>query len=210
MKVLLLNGSPHREGSTFTALSEVASELEKNGIETEIFWAGLDPVRDCIGCGACKTKHPGRCAYEDGNVNTLIEKLAAADGFIVGAPIYYSSVSAAVQCLLNRMFYSSAIRFKGKPAAGVVVLRRGGAAAGFDRLNKYFTISSMPVVSSQYWNAVHGNNPEEIKQDLEGLQVMRTLARNMSWMLKSFAAGAAAGIEPPETEEKRERTNFIR
>ena len=206
MKVILVNGSPHKKGCTYTALSEVAGALNKEGIETEIFWVGNKPISGCIACKACvKT---GKCVIED-TVNEFIEKAKEADGFIFGSPVHYAGASGAITSFMDRAFYHKAGIYQGKPAAAIASCRRGGASATFDQLNKYFTICSMPVVSSQYWNMVHGNKPEEVKQDLEGLQTMRTLGRNMAWMLKCIEAGKNAGINFPEHEEKV-ATNFIR
>lgn len=206
MKVLLLNGSPHQKGCTYTALSEIATTLQKEGIETEIFWVGNKPVSGCLGCKACvKT---GKCFIDD-KVNEFVEKMDEASGLIVGSPVHYAGASGMVTSFLDRAFYHKAGAYQGKPGAAIASCRRGGASATFDQLNKYFTICSMPVVSSQYWNMVHGNTPEEVKQDAEGLQTMRTLGRNMAWMLKCIEAGKNAGIEFPEHEPKV-ATNFIR
>ena len=195
MKVLLLNGSPHPHGCTFTALSEVAKTLEENGVEAEILQIGAKPVRGCIACGGCAGK--GRCAFGDDIVNTLIEKMEQADGFIVGSPVYYASANGAVECILDRAFYA------------VASARRAGTTATLDELTKYFTISQMPVVSSTYWPMVHGNKPEDVAKDEEGLQVMRNLGRNMAWLLKCIEAGKQAGVQVPEAE-RQYRTNFIR
>ena len=203
MKVLLINGSPHKEGCTFTALTEIKNQLEKEDIESEIFWIGNKAVRGCIACLKCGHSN-GKCAFNDDPANEIIDKLVEADGLIVGSPVYYAGPNGALCAVLDRVFYASGSRFAFKPAASIVSCRRGGASASFDRLNKYFTISNMPVVPSQYWNMVHGNTPEEVKQDLEGLQTMRTLASNMAWILKSIENN-----ELPEHEEKL-RTNFIR
>ena len=202
MKVLLVNGSPNEQGCTFTALSEVASALEKNGVESEIFHIGKGPIQGCIACGACREK--GSCAFADDVYLALSEKMAAADGIIIGSPVYFSGPNGALCALLDRVFYTSSGKYAHKPAACVVSCRRGGASATFDRLNKYFTISQMPVVSSQYWNAVHGRNPEEVRRDLEGLQIMRTLGSNMAWLIKCIQAGDP----PPQPEERREMTSF--
>ncbi|MGI5906717.1 MAG: flavodoxin family protein [Candidatus Pararuminococcus gallinarum] len=207
MKVLLLNGSPHAKGCTFTALSEVAKELETQGIQTEILQIGTQPVRGCIGCRRCRTT--GHCIFDNGIVNLVIDKAAEADGFIVGSPVYYASANGALIALLDRIFYAGSKNFVYKPAAAVVSARRAGTTASFDELNKYFTISQMPVVSSQYWNMVHGNTPDEVRQDLEGLQIMRTLGRNMAWLLQCIDAGKKANVSLPE-EESRVATNFIR
>lgn len=207
MKVLLINGSPNNKGCTYTALSEIENELNKANIETEIFNIGNKPIRGCIACGKCENN---RCIFNDDIVNTVLEKCESIDGLIVGSPVYYSSPNGAVISLLDRMFYAGGRLFKYKPAAAIVSARRAGTTAAFDVLNKYFTISSMPVVSSQYWNMVHGNNSEEVKKDLEGLQIMRTLGRNMAWLLKCIEAGKEKGINIPQPEEKRNVTNFIR
>jgi len=208
MKVLLINGSPHEKGCTYTALTEVAAQLEKNGIEAEILHVNKGETRGCMACGACRKL--GRCAYgdEDG-VNDCVDKIKAADALVIGSPVHYASAAGALAAFLDRVFYSKGSAFEGKPGAAVVSCRRGGASAAFDQLNKYFTISSMPVVSSKYWNSVHGNRPEEVLQDLEGMQTLRQLADNMAWLLKCIEAGRAAGIELPE-REKPARTNFIR
>lgn len=206
MKVILVNGSPKEKGCTYTALCEAAGVLEKNGIETEIFWVGAKPIAGCIGCGACSKS--GKCFVDD-CVNAFVEKAKTADGFVFGSPVHYAAASGALTSFLDRAFYGKGAVFAGKPGAAVVSCRRGGASAAFDQLNKYFTINSMPVVSSQYWNQVHGNTPEEVQKDAEGMQTMRTLGNNMAWLLKCIEAGAAAGITFPE-REPAVRTNFIR
>lgn len=206
MKVLLVNGSPRAKGCTYTALCEVAGALEKNGIATEIFQVGASPVAGCIGCGACLKS--GKCFMAD-SVNDFVERAKEADGFVFGTPVHYAAASGAVTSFLDRAFYGKTAAFAGKPGAAVVSCRRGGASAAFDQMNKYFTISGMPVVSSQYWNQVHGNTPEEVRQDAEGMQTMRTLGNNMAWLLKCIAAGKEAGICYPE-REPAVRTNFIR
>ena len=197
MKVLLVNGSPKPKGCTYTALNEVAQELEKQGIETEIFHIGSKPISGCLGCKACVKL--GKCIQDD-VVNEAREKFLSADGFVFGSPVHYASASGAITSFLDRMFYSGGKNFCDKPGAVIVSCRRGGATAAFDQLNKYFTISNMPVVSSQYWSMVHGNTPEEVVQDLEGMQTMRTLAKNMAWLLKCIKAGDEAGIERPQRE----------
>lgn len=206
MKALLINGSAHQKGCTYTALKEVAGILEQEGIETEFLWIGAKPVAGCIGCGSCRST--GRCFVDD-QVNQVVERLEELDGFVIGSPVYYAGPSGQLTAFLDRLFYAGGGRFRGKLGAAVVSCRRGGAATAFDRLNKYFTINSMPVVSSQYWNQVHGNTPEEVRQDLEGLQIMRTLGRNMAWLLKCIDLGRANGIQLPPQEE-RVATNFIR
>ncbi len=209
MKVLLVNGSPHQKGCTYTALCEISKELEKEGIETEIFQLGLKPIRGCTGCDQCVDKNPGRCVYDDDPVNIAIAKAKAVDGFIFGSPVHYAGASGAMTSFLDRLFYAGGDLFEYKPGAAVVSCRRSGATAAFDQLNKYFTIANMPVVSSQYWNMVHGNTPSEVVQDLEGMQIMRTLGKNMAWLLKSIEAGQKAGIALPQKEEPQ-YTNFIR
>lgn len=207
MKVILLNGSPHAKGCTFTALSEVAGQLGKHDIKTEILSLGPGMVHGCTGCGACKQS--GRCVFAEDIVNEAIEKIAGADGLIVGSPVYFASANGACIAALDRIFMAGRPGFAHKPAAAVVSARRAGTTATFDELNKYFTIAKMPVVSSQYWNMVHGNTPAEVRQDAEGMQTMRTLADEMAWLLACMEAGKAAGICPPEGETPV-RTNFIR
>jgi multimeric flavodoxin WrbA len=206
-KVLLLNGSPNRDGCTFTALKEVENTLLTNGIETELQWIGKKPVAGCIACGKCR--ETGRCVFNEDMVNETIEKSGLYDGLIVGSPVYYAGPSGQLCAFLDRLFYAGSNGWSGKPAAAVVSCRRGGASTAFDRLNKYFTINSMPVVSSQYWNQVHGFTPDDVLKDKEGLQTMRTLAQNMAWLLKCIECGRANGIERPLHEE-HVWTNFIR
>lgn len=206
MKILVVNGSPHANGCTYTALCEVAAALEAEGMETEMIQVGTKPVSGCLGCGACiKT---GKCVIDD-VVNEFIEKAKEADGFVFGSPVHYAGASGAITSFMDRAFYGKAAIYADKPAAAIVSCRRGGATAAFEQLNKYFTISNMPIVSSQYWNMVHGNTPEQVRQDLEGMQTMRTLGKNMAWLLKCIEAGKAAGIAKPEREAKV-ATNFIR
>ncbi len=206
MKVILVNGSPKEKGCTYRALSEVSAELNKNGIDTEIFHIGAEPLSGCMGCGGCSKT--GECVFGDA-VNRFAELAAQADGFVFGSPVHYAAASGALTSFLDRAFYSAGGKMRGKVGASVVSCRRGGASAAFDQMNKYFTINSMPVVSSQYWNQVHGNTPEEVEQDLEGLQTMRTLAKNMAWLLKCIELGKRSGITVPEQEAKV-KTNFIR
>lgn len=206
MKVLLINGSPNEHGCTYTALCEAADVFSKNGIETEILYLGKAPVAGCIACGACRST--GRCFVDD-KANEVLAKLDSIDGLIVGSPVYYAGVSGQITSFLDRLFYAGGGKMAGKPAAAVVSCRRGGASAAFEILNKYFMMTNMPVVSSQYWNQVHGNTPEEVKRDLEGLQTIRTLAENMTWLLRCIEAGRRAGVPYPAYEPKL-RTNFIR
>ena len=206
MKVLLVNGSPRAKGCTYTALKEVAEALQKEGIETEIFQVGAKPVQDCIGCGKCR--EIGKCVFQD-VANELVEKAKGADGFVFGSPVYYAHPSGQILSLLDRAFYSGGAAFAGKPGAAVVSARRGGTAASFDVLNKYFTICRMPVVSSTYWNMVYGSKPEDVLQDAEGLQTMRNLGRSMAYLVKCIDAGKKAGIALPAAESQF-RTNFIR
>ena len=208
MKVLLLNGSSRPSGCTYTALREVAVSLEVAGIETEILFLGNEPVRDCTACGTC-AKVPGKCVFDDDIVNRIIEKARGADGFIFGTPVYYAHPSGRILSVLDRVFYAGKSAFIHKPAAAIASARRAGTTATLDVLQKYFTISQMPVVASTYWTMVHGKQPEDVLKDEEGLQTMRNLASNMVWMLRCIEAGKAAGIHPPQ-EEFGARTNFIR
>ena len=205
-KVLLINGSPNAQGCTYTALREVEKSLNKNGVETEIFQIGKGPVHGCTGCGGCG--RTGKCVFDDG-VNRLIGRLDEFDGLVIGSPVYYASPNGALLAFLDRLFFAAGKKFAGKPGAAVVSCRRGGATAAFDVLNKYFSISNMPIVTSQYWNQIHGNTPEEALQDAEGLQTMRTLGENMAWLIKCIQAGRAAGVPEP-VYEKKQSTNFIR
>ena len=210
MKVLLVNGSPHKEGCTYTALTEVAGTLEAEGIETEIFWIGNRPIGGCIGCKSCD--ETGRCVFDD-VVNRFWEKAEEADGFIFGSPVHFASASGNLTAFMDRLFHSTSRSghdaFYLKPAAAVLSARRAGTTASFDQLNKYFTIREMPVVSSCYWNMVHGSTPEEVRQDGEGLYTMRVLGRNMAYLLRCQEAARKLQIPLPE-REPRVRTNFIR
>ncbi len=206
MKVLLINGSPHAKGCTYTALCEVAEALNKEGIETEIFQVGTKPISGCLGCGACMKT--GRCVISD-TVNEFLDLAEQADGFVFGSPVHFASASGMLTSFMDRAFYGRGNLFAYKPAAAIMSCRRGGATAAFEQINKYFTISNMPIVGSQYWNMVHGNTPDEVKQDLEGLQTMRTLGLNMAWLLKSIQAGKEAGLQLPQ-REPAVKTNFIR
>lgn len=207
MKVLLINGSPKEAGCTYTALNEVASALQHEGIDTEIVSVGKAPIQGCIGCGGC-TK-AGKCVFNNDMVNTVIAKTAEADGFIVGTPVHYAAASGAITSLMDRVCYAGGKHLAFKPAAAIASCRRGGASAAFDQLNKYFTILNMPIVSSNYWNQVHGNTPDEVAQDAEGMQTMRQLGRNMAWILKSLDAAKQARIPMPTCEAKI-KTNYIR
>lgn len=211
MKVLLINGSPHKEGCTYVALKEVAGALQKEGIDTEIAWIGNKPVGGCIACGTCSVKK--ECVFDD-VVNELRTKAYEVDGFIFGTPVHYAAASGNMTAFMDRFFYSESCGNGGralymKPAACVLSARRAGTTAAFDQMIKYLTIQQMPVVSSRYWNMVHGAAPEEVLQDAEGLQTMRILGRNMAYMLKCMEAGKQAGISMPETEQTV-YTNFVR
>lgn len=206
MRALLINGSPHEAGCTFTALREVEKGLRAGGIETEILQIGRRPIRGCIDCGACAGKN--RCAFSEDGVNRAIELMEQRDALVVGSPVYYAAANGALISFLNRMFFAGNC-FAHKPAAAVVSARRAGTTATLDELNKYFTIAQMPVVSSRYWNMVHGNTPEEVAQDAEGLYVMRRLGENMAWLLHCIEAGRRAGIQPPQNVPMP-RTNFVR
>ncbi len=208
MKVLLVNGSSNLKGCTYTALSEVAGVLEQNGIETEFVQLGNGPIRDCIGCGACRN-NGGVCAFNEDNVNAFIQKAKEADGFVFGSPVYYAHPSGRLLSFMDRAFFAGKKNFAYKPAAAVVSARRAGTTGSVDVITKHFTISNMPVVPSNYWNMVHGSKPEDVRQDLEGMQIMRNLGLNMAWMLKCIEAGKKSGIELPVAEEKV-WTNFIR
>lgn len=209
MKVLLVNGGPHKEGCTYTALSEVAKALNNEGIETEIFWVGVKPVSGCIACYKCFEN--GKCVFND-VVNEFAEKAKEADGFIFGTPVHYAAASGALTSFMDRLFYSTFSNpeiFRLKPAAAVVSARRAGTTATFEQINKYFTMTQMPVISSRYWNMVHGGTPEEVQKDEEGMQIMRILGKNMAYYLKCIEAAKEKGITPPEMEEIH-FTNFIR
>lgn len=205
MKVLLINGSPHAKGSTYTALHEMEKVFSKESIETEILHVGNQDIRGCIACGSCARK--GQCVFPD-LVNEAAPKFEECDGLVVGSPVYYASANATLIAFLDRLFYSTHFDKTMKVGASVVSARRGGLSATFDELNKYFTICGMPVASGQYWNSIHGNNADEAVQDAEGLQIMRTLANNMSFLMKSIALGKEKyGLPKKETFQ---RTNFIR
>ncbi len=211
MKVLLFNGSPHKNGCTYTALEEIAKTLKEEGVDFEIYQIGTQPVSACRACYACKKL--GKCVIDD-DVNTFIEKAKDFDGFIFGSPVHYASASGGATAFLDRAFFAASASgrsyyYMHKPGAAIVSARRAGTTATLDQLNKYFTISQMPIISGRYWNMVHGSNAEEVKQDLEGMQNMRILARNMAWHLKCREAAEKAGISLPKNETTV-FTNFIR
>lgn len=206
MKVLLVNGSPNEHGCTYTALMEAAKALNEEGVRTEFFWIGNNPISGCVACWGCDGKD--RCAIDD-IVNEFRDLAAGADGFIFGTPVYYASANGSMISFMDRLFYANSKPFHMKPAAAVLSARRAGTTAAFDVMNKYFTIAQMPVVSSRYWNMVHGAEPEDVLKDEEGLYTMRVLGRNMAYLLKCLAAGAQAGVPLPK-EEPPVWTNFIR
>lgn len=204
MKVILVNGSPHRDGCTNLALEEIEKELKKSGIKTEIFWIGIEPIRGCIACNKC-VKTNNRC-FENDKVNEFLDKAEEADGFVFGSPVHFASASGAITSFLDRAFYGRSKLFANKVCASIASCRRGGATATFDQLNKYPLMNNMYVVGSSYWNQIHGNNKEEAMQDLEGLQTMRNLGKNMAYILKCMEK---ANISKPTYEEPI-KTNFIR
>ena len=210
MKVILVNGSPHQNGCTYTALSEVADTLNKEGIETAFFWIGTKPLNGCLACETCATKK--RCAIED-KVNEFLNIASECDGFVFGSPVHFAAAGGAITSFMDRVFYADyngeLHLFYLKPAACVVSARRSGTTAAYDQLNKYFGIMKMPIISSQYWNMVHGETPAQVSKDLEGLQIMRTLGRNMAFFLKCKEAGLQQGVALPKSE-KTIYTNFIR
>ena len=204
MKVLLINGSPHASGNTYEALNEIASTLQAEGIAAEIVHIGIRPISGCIACNSCA--QTGRCAMNDPLYTILEAKVKECDALVVGSPVYYAGPNGALCALLDRLFYASGRHLQYKPAASVAVCRRSGATATFDRLNKYFTINNMPVVSSHYWNNAHGRTPGEVLHDEEGLQSLRQLSRNMVWLMRKIAADST----PRPAAEERVMTNFIR
>ena len=211
MKVLLVNGGPHKEGCTYTALQGVSKTLNEEGIDTEIFWVGNKPVGGCIACKKCK--ETVKCIFND-VVNEFIEKAEEADGFIFGSPVHYAGATGSITGFMGRFFYApaqagNAKLYLYKPAATVISARRAGTTATYDQLNKYFGISQMPIISSRYWNMVHGNTPDEVRKDEEGMQTMRILGRNMAYYLKCIEVGKKNGVELPKQEEVH-FTNFIR
>ena len=211
MKVLLVNGSPNKHGCTYTALSEIQKTLKEEGVESEIYWIGKKPIGGCIACYQCASK--GKCVFDD-KVNEFTVLAQGYDGFIFGSPVYYSGMNGSLMSFMDRVFFSASRQephpFRFKPAAAVVSARRAGTTSTLDQINKYFLHQQMPIVTSRYWNMVHGNTPDEVMQDEEGLQIMRVLARNMAWMLKLKEAGENAGVPLPKQEEQRIATNFIR
>ena len=211
MKVLLFNGSPHKNGCTYTALEEIAKTLKEEGIESEIYQIGIKPLTPCRGCFACAKI--GRCVINDDDVNNFVEYARNFDGFVFGSPVHYGSADGGITAFLDRAFFVNYTGgkkvFEHKPGAAIVSARRAGTTAALDQLNKYFSITQMPMITGRYWNMVHGHTPDEVKQDLEGMQNMRILARNMAWFLKLKEAGEKAGILIPKQEEIV-HTNFIR
>ena len=209
MKVLLVNGSPNEKGCTYTGLMEIAETLQQEGINSEIFYIGKEPISGCIACYNCRNNNTGRCVISD-KVNQCLEIVEKSEGFIFGTPVHFAAASGAITSFMDRLFFSATHEaLYLKPAAAIVSARRSGTTTAFDQLNKYFTIREMPVISSRYWNMIHGSKPEEVKQDIEGLQTLRILARNMAWFLRCKAAGERAGVAMPQREEPS-RTNFIR
>ncbi len=208
MKVLLVNGSPRPNGCTYTALNEITKVLGEEGIDTEIVQLGATPIRDCTACRQCSNLD-GHCIFNDDIVNKLIDKARECDGFIFGTPVYYSHPTGKILSVLDRAFFAGKSAFVHKPGAAICSARRAGTTSSVDVLNKYFTICEMPVISSSYWNMVHGSNAEDVAKDLEGLQTMRNLGRNMAWILKCIEVGKKNGIDIPNSESGT-MTNFIR
>ena len=211
MKVILVNGSPHQKGSTARALQEVEKTLIEEGIETENFWIENKPISGCLGCYSCAKI--GKCVIDD-TVNEFIEKAKSADGFIFGTSVHYAGMTGSMTSFMDRVFYSAGCSgnnkiFRYKPAASVIVARRAGTTSTFDQINKYFGITQMPIISSRYWNMVHGRESTDLEQDEEGLQTMRILARNMAYFLKCIEAGKEKGVKKPKSE-KTILTNFVR
>ncbi len=209
MKALLINGSPHEKGCTYTGLREVEKALTEGGVETEMFWIGNQPLTGCIGCGYCQKT--GRCRYDD-RVNEFLARAGEFDGFVFGAPVHFASAAASMTGFMDRAFFTDHCAglglFELKPAAVVVSARRAGTTAALDQLNKYPLYAQMPVVASRYWNMVHGQTPAQVQEDREGIQIMRVVGKNMAWLLKCIEAGKKNGVEVPE-KEKRISTNFI-
>ena len=212
MKVLLFNGSPHQNGCTYTALEEIGKTLKEEGIDSEVYQLGIEPVAHCRACYACGQL--GRCVIDD-KVNDFVDFAEQFDGFIFGSPVHYASASAGIVSFLDRAFFVASRRkgphvFKHKPGSSIVSARRAGTTATLEQLNKYFSITEMPIISGRYWNMVHGSTPDDVKKDIEGMQNMRILARNMAWHLKCREAAEKAGITKPEAKEEIIYTNFIR
>lgn len=207
VKVLLINGSPRRDGNTFCALQEIETQLQKHGVETEIFQIGAKAVRSCINCGACHRDRLGKCVFDDDICNTVIQKMSQSDALIVGSPVYYGQPNGGVLSLMQRVFFSAGHYVQNKPAAAVAVCRRGGATSAFQSMNMMFQMMNMPVVTSQYWNIVYGMNKGQAKLDTEGMQTMRTLANNMAWLLEKLHSGT---YTTPEREKESRMMNFIR
>ena len=211
MKVLLFNGSPHKNGCTYTALEEISKTLKEEGIDSEIYQIGTGSITPCRGCFACQKL--GKCVINDDGVNDFVAKCKDFDGFVFGSPVHYGSACGGITAFLDRAFFvnftSGKKGFEHKPAAAVAVARRSGTTATLDQLNKYMTITQMPIISGRYWNMVHGYTPDDVRQDLEGMQNLRILARNMAWFLKLKEAGQASGVPMPK-EEEIVFTNFIR
>ncbi len=204
MKVLMINGSPRRNGNTARALQEVADTLAKDGVESEIVWIGVQPVRGCVACGQCKQKNLGRCAFDDDIANRIVEKLADADGFVLGSPTYYGQPNGALLAVWQRVCFAASASIQGKPAACIAVCRRGGSTAAFQTMNMSFEMLNCPLVTSQYWNIAFGRDAGECGADGEGMQTMRTMARNMAWLIKSLKDN------PPPAREPWQPMNFIR
>ncbi|MGI6217971.1 MAG: flavodoxin family protein, partial [Coriobacteriales bacterium] len=211
MRVLLVNGSPHENGCTHEALRVVGDALEKDGVDTEEFWIQNKPIAGCIGCLKCR--ETGKCVFQD-TVEDFLNLAEGFDGFVFGSPVHYGGITGNMKSFMDRAFYSARPRdpemFRLKPAAGVVSARRMGTTSALEQMDKYFEIEQMPIVSSRYWNAVHGYVAEEVQSDVEGVQTMQVLGQNMAWLLKCMKAGEEAGIERPSLYKKREQTNFIR
>ncbi len=208
MKVLAINGSPKPNGNTATALRIVLGELESQGIETELVTIGHKTIRGCVACNTCREREDGRCVFDGDEVNAVIPRMVAADGLLLGSPVYYSGVNGTMKSFLDRAFFAAGGGMRLKVGAAVIAVRRSGGTASFDQLNKYFLISQMLTVGSNYWNIIHGLMPGEANQDAEGVQIMQTLGRNMAWLLKTIEHGKTA-VLPPEPEDKI-MTNFVR
>jgi len=210
MKILLVNGSPHEQGCTYTALCEIASVLQDEGIKTEFVHLGTSPIHGCIGCATCIRSKTRRCVYTDDKVNETLDKLRECDGVVFGSPVHYASAGGSITSFMDRLFYAGGKELRGKVGAAVVSARRAGTTAALDQLHKYFFICGMPIAPSQYWPMVHGNTPDQVRQDEEGMQTMRTLGRNIAFMVKAFALAKEHGITPPALEAEKKFTNFIR